>query len=100
MRRTVEELQDVVGDQIRRLRIDADLTQEEVADRASVSTKAVAALERGGNTTLPTLIRVLRVLDRDDWFEELNPDAGPSPLDLLRQTRNERTRQRVRRARG
>lgn len=100
MRPTVDETQRSVGEQVRRLRIDAALTQDEVADRASVSTKTVAALEAGGNTTLPTLIRVLRILDRDDWFDELNPDAGPSPLDLLREERSERARQRVRRARG
>jgi transcriptional regulator with XRE-family HTH domain len=100
MRSTVEETQRSVGEQVRRLRIDAALTQDEVADRASVSTKTVAALEAGGNTTLPTLIRVLRILGRDAWFDELNPDAGPSPLDLLRESRSERTRQRVRRARG
>jgi len=100
MRPTVDETQRSIGEHVRRLRIDAALTQDEVADLASVSTKTVAALEAGGNSTLPTLIRVLRVLDRDDWFDELNPDVGPSPLDLLRESRSERTRQRVRRARS
>ena len=100
MHRSVEETQDALGDQVRRLRIDLALTQEQLAVRASVATKTVAALEAGRNTTLPTLIRVLRVLDRDDWFDELNPDPGPSPLEMLRESRNERVRQRVRRSRS
>lgn len=97
---TVVEIQRDLGDQVRRLRIDLDLTQEHVADRANIAIKTVAALENGRGSTLPTLIRVLRVLDRDDWFSELNPHEGPSPLELLRTVRNERPRQRVRRAQG
>jgi transcriptional regulator with XRE-family HTH domain len=95
--RSTDEYEAVIGAQVRRLRIDADLTQEELADRADRSTLTIHNLETGKGSTLHTLIRVLRVLDRADWLEDLAPDSGPSPLELLREARGEGSRRRVRR---
>ena len=99
-RRTVDETETSLGEQVRRLRIDAQLTQEDVARRADVSKATVSALESGRGSSLPTLIRVLRVLGRDDWFDEIRPDEGPSPLELLRAERRQPTPRRVRRPRN
>ena len=99
-RATVDEIEMSLGEQVRRLRIDAQLTQEDVARRADVSKATVSALESGHGSSLPTLIRVLRVLGRDDWFDEIRPDEGPSPLDLLRAQRKQPAPRRVRRPRS
>lgn len=97
VRRTTEEWEAHLGDQVRRARIDASLRQDELADRAGVSVGAVRGLEQGAGSSLKTLVRVARALDRDDWLEAFAPAPGVEPLELLRGLRS--PRQRVYRAR-
>jgi transcriptional regulator with XRE-family HTH domain len=95
--RTTAEAEATLGDHLRRLRIDSGITQEQLADRADLSVKSVRALETGRGSKLSTLIRVLRVLDRDDWLDALHPEPEASPMRLLRESRGEKPRRRVRR---
>lgn len=99
MRTTLEWLHEL-GTQVRALRIERDLEQAEVAERASISRPALSALENGTGSTLSTLVKVLAALDATDWLTTLHPTAdGPSPLELLREQQRRRTPQRVRRSR-
>jgi transcriptional regulator with XRE-family HTH domain len=62
------DIQDVpsVGEQIRRLRVTAGLTQRELANRTGSTQPAVAHLEAGRRTpTLVTLEKVARALGHD-----------------------------------
>ncbi|WP_309713999.1 helix-turn-helix domain-containing protein [Pseudolysinimonas sp.] len=95
---TTAEAESLLGEQLRRLRIDSGITQEELADRSDLSVKSVRALETGEGSRLSTLIRVLRVLDREDWLDDLHPEPEVSPMRLLRESRGERPRRRVRRS--
>lgn len=94
--RTIAESESLLGEHLRRLRIDSSITQEELAERADLSVKSVRALETGRGSTLSTVIRVLRVLDRDDWLDDLHPEPEVSPMRLLRESRGEKPRRRVR----
>lgn len=86
-----------IGEQVRALRIASLMDQAELADRANISRRTLGSLERGDGSTLATLIRVVRVLGREDWLQSLDPiGPGPSPIELLRQERRRPTRpQRV-----
>ena len=77
------EIEDRVGAAIRQWRIDAGLSQDELAERASLSRSAIQGLETGRGSRLATLIRVLRCLDRSDALDALTPREGPSPLERL-----------------
>jgi transcriptional regulator with XRE-family HTH domain len=56
------------GDQIRRARVLAKITQEDAAERARIDYKRWQALEEGrANPTLRTLIRVAEALETDFW---------------------------------
>jgi transcriptional regulator with XRE-family HTH domain len=90
-----------VGDQVRTLRIDAGLDQRELADRANLSLGTVQAIERGRGSTLGSLIRVARALDRAEWLDELDPAGDDiSPIEMLRASRRRPAkRQRVSRSR-
>jgi transcriptional regulator with XRE-family HTH domain len=72
-----------LGEQVRAARIAADLDQATVAERADLSLGAVKNLEGGKGSSLKTLIRVLRVLDRTDWLDALAPPITISPLQML-----------------
>lgn len=96
--RTTAESESLVGEHLRRLRIDSGLTQQELADRSDLAVKTVRALETGMGSKLSTLIRVLRVLDREDWLDDLHPEPEVSPMRLLRESRGEKPRRRVRRS--
>ena len=96
-RRTTTEWLQELGAGLRRSRIRADLTQEELARRAGVSLSAVKHLEAGAGANLTSLVKVVRALGREDWLAALEPPAEPtvSPLQLLRdQRRHERRRVR------
>jgi transcriptional regulator with XRE-family HTH domain len=98
---SVDEWERRLGEQVRALRIAALLTQDELAARANISAGALRTLERGSGSSLKTLIYVARVLGRTEWLASFDPRGeGPSPIELLRQTRRQRARpQRVPRAR-
>ena len=86
-----EELERQLGERLRALRIQRDLTQMELAEAANVSLGALKRLERGMGSTTTTLVSVLRALGQERWLDALGP--GPTrfnPLDVL-DARNERT---------
>lgn len=71
------QLEVAIGDGIRRTRLLANMDQATMARRANVSLSAVKGLESGKGTTLLTLLRVLRVLGREDIFEQLQTQGPP-----------------------
>lgn len=87
------------GAQIRRARLYEDITQVELAERANISPVTLANLETGGGSTLRTLLKVIRALDREDWLESLEPLPAVSPLALARAAEGIREPQRATRRR-
>lgn len=92
---TPKELQTVLGERLRRLRLNRNLDQRTTAEKAGISEKALRNLEGGHGSTVETLLRVLKALDHLQGIEMLAPETSVNPLDLLRQTK---APQRVRRA--
>ncbi len=73
-----------LGSRLAQRRLELQLTQEMLAEKAGVSKRTVERLEAGATTQLSTVIRILRVLELLDRLESLVPEAGPRPMDLLR----------------
>ena len=85
-----DELEQRLGERLRALRIQRDLTQAELAEAANVSLGALKRLERGRGSTTTTLVRVLRALDQERWLDALGPAPSRfNPLDVL-EARNRR----------
>src|ERR1700730_5651211 len=82
-----------LGARLERRRIDADLTQAELAEEAGVSKRTVERIEAGHSTDFVLLIRTLRALKLFDTLDQLVPDLPQSPLVLLKS--RGRTRRRV-----
>jgi len=82
---TTEELEAQLGLQIRALRLRRNVDQQALAEQAGVALSALKNVESGKGSTLKTLLKVLRALDRLDWISNLAPTVSISPLQLLKQ---------------
>jgi len=86
-----------VGARLERRRIDAGMTQAQLAEEAGVSKRSVERIMAGRSTDFVLWLRVLRALKLLDALEQLVPDLPQSPLALLKS--RGRTRRRVGHAR-
>jgi len=90
------ELQELLGERLKRLRLSRNLDQRTTAEKAGISEKALRNLEGGRGSTVETLLRVLKALDYLQGIDLIAPEVSVNPLDLLRQSK---LPQRVRRPR-
>jgi len=81
---TTDELLVMLGDDVKRLRLDRNIAQTDLARQAGISRTALVNLETGAGATLSTLVRVLRVLGREEWLGTLAPKVTVSPIDVMR----------------
>jgi len=91
--RRPEEWEQIIGEQVKTLRIQKNFKQEELASRAKVSKSALCNLENGKGSTVKTLVSVLNALGETAWIESLTSNSAVSPIDILKLSR---PRQRVR----
>ena len=83
-----------MGRFIKHHRIKQNRTQNILAKEAGISRSTLSLLERGETVTLPTLIRVLRVLDQLHVMEAFNVQSRISPLVLVKMEQEKRQRAR------
>src|SRR5580658_1619320 len=90
--KTADELQGVLGERLRALRLSRNFAQRELAEKAGLSLRALHNLEAGAGSTVETFLRVLKALNAVDAIETLVPQAQVSPLEILK---NDRVPRRV-----
>ena len=81
-----------MGDRVRRQRLNQDVTQTGLAEKAGVARSVVQKLERGDACKMDGFIKILRALGALGALDSLLPDPGVSPIQLLRRQRKERQR--------
>ncbi len=79
-----------LGKRIKTTRLRKKLSQVEIAERAGISKFTISQMENGKNTSLSSLIAVLRVLKLLENFNTLVPEIMVSPVELL--TKNKKKR--------
>lgn len=79
-----------IGKRLKDTRTKKKFTQAEVAERAGVSAFTISQIETGKNTSLASLIAVMRVLKLLENFETLIPEQIISPVSLLTQQTKKR----------
>lgn len=92
---TCAEIEAAIGENLKTLRIHRNLDQATLAGRAGISVRTLRNLENGNGSSLHSLIRVVRALGREQWFETIAPVVTINPLML---TRAAAPRQRASRA--
>lgn len=90
--RTPEEWEEVLGQQIRNLRILRNMDQQTLSEQAGVALNVIKRIESGKTSTTKSLIKILRVLNRVEWLETLAPKVTVNPLHM---TSQKSPRQRV-----
>lgn len=69
-----------LGRRLRLYRIQAEQTQEALADRARISRSTLSKIEQGKVVKLPEFLAVLEALDLLDALDHAIPDPARSPL--------------------
>lgn len=98
--KTPEELQIVLGERLRAIRLSRNLTQRELAEKAGLSLRALINLEAGEGSTVESLMRVLKGLNVATAIELLAPQPKVSPLQILKQGTQVRRAGRARASKG
>jgi transcriptional regulator with XRE-family HTH domain len=93
---TDSELIAEIGDRMRRYRLQQNIPQEDLAEKAGVAPRTVRNMESGGDVRLSTIVAVLRALGRTDVIDAFLPRPGVSPIELLETGGSERRRARGR----
>ena len=83
-----------LGKRIKSTRLRKNFTQTEVAERAGISVFTISQMENGKNTSLSSLIAVLRVLKLLENINDLAPEVIVSPIELLKNNKKKRIRAR------
>lgn len=87
---------DVVHDlaiRARQRRIDANLTQRELAAKADISYSTLRLFEDTGKVALETLVKIAFVLGAEGEFERLFPPRAPRTIDdVVDRPRRQRVR--------
>ena len=72
-----------IGHRIEQLRLEQNLTQQQVADEIGLSRVSYRKLVSGAGK-FENIIAVLRVLDRLDFVEQFVPETTFSPMEQLK----------------
>ena len=94
---TSEEIEFMLGEQVRAARLRQNLSQELLANRAGIALGSVRNLEKGQGATVTTFVRILRALRLEEWIDRLQPAVTISPMQMLKA---KQPRQRARQVKG
>ncbi|MGH8337489.1 MAG: helix-turn-helix domain-containing protein [Gammaproteobacteria bacterium] len=73
-----------LGHRAQQQRVGLNLTQKQLAQKAGVSARTIERFEAGTPVQLDKLVRMLRALGLSDNLDQLIPQAGISPLQMVR----------------
>jgi len=89
---TTDEILSELGARLQRYRLQQDRTVEELAASAGIGERTLVRAEAGENTTLKTVIKVLRALGRVEALDAFLPPPLVSPIQLAATSGRERQR--------
>ncbi|MGI0649457.1 helix-turn-helix transcriptional regulator [Pseudomonas aeruginosa] len=72
-----------IGERVKKLRLDANLSQGFVTEETGISRQTLINLETHGKGTLATLVAVLRAIGALDRLSSLTEEIRPSPIKVM-----------------
>jgi len=88
------QIEQLLGELLARHRLDNNLSQAVLAERAGVSLRTIKRVENGEGSSLDTFIRILTALGLQENLQSLIPVEAVSPLDRIDEKTRERQRAR------
>lgn len=84
-----------IGQELKKTRVRQNLSQQALASASGLSAFSISQMENGHNTSLMSLVMVLRALNRLDVFEELFKEKPISPIALSEYAKKHPQRKRA-----
>lgn len=84
------------GKRLKKIRIEADMTQKDVVEATGMSLRTLRNIESGKDAAFSSIIRVMRALRVLDSLDNAVPEPGMNPGEIFRLGKE---RERVRRRR-
>lgn len=81
-----------LASRLKRRRLNLNISQQELADRAGLNRTTIRDIENGKPFGVLTLIQILRALEALEGLDTFLPDPGISPIQLARMKGRERRR--------
>lgn len=85
-----------LGERLSHLRLNRNLTQMEVAQKAGITRPTVVRIENGLPTDFVSVIRLFRALDLMSGIESLVPSQSVSPIQMASLEQKQKRRRRAR----
>lgn len=82
----------LIGNEIKRLRLEENLTQEQLSVRAGVGRSFISQVENGRPSSILTLLQILRALKRLNLLEGFASEPVISPMLVARMEKEKRFR--------
>jgi len=79
-----EAIRQEIGKRLQRERLNQNITQEQLSNKAGISRRTLVAAEKGEGTSLETLIRILRGLGLLEQLDQFLPRPELSPIQLAK----------------
>ena len=86
----------VIGQKVKQLRLDANMSQKALAERCGLSDFSISQIENGNNTSILSLLMVLRALNALDMLYRFFEEQPISPIAYAQAMRKSRKPQRIR----
>ncbi|TNE80141.1 MAG: XRE family transcriptional regulator [Bacteroidetes bacterium] len=71
-----------MGRALKKMRLEANLKQEELAEAAGINRSTLSQIENGSGTTLLTLVQLLRALNRLELLADFDDKPELSPMQV------------------
>lgn len=90
-KKTSHSIAEILGERLKQARLNANLTQIDVAQKAGVSRKAVLNAEKG-KVQLLTLVAIMQALGMEENLNAFLPEQPLSPLQIAKLQGSKRQR--------
>lgn len=96
---TAKEWESELGRQLKELRLRRNYTQARLAEESGISLNVIKKIENGKGGTINAMIKILKIMGREEWLATLSPSVSISPIQMLK-SRTPRQRASSKRNKG
>ena len=81
-----------LGAQLKQMRLNKNITQQQMSKMAGLSRSAISAMENDGNGTMVSFVQVLRALEKLEILNNFITEAPVSPIQIAKLQGKQRQR--------